>query len=313
MVKAGRAWVTRSLLVLTAIVLTSCRSASDIPPWFDGIHRAPIRTVVINGHRIAYLDHGDGSPVILVHGFGGSMWQWEYQLDLSRTHRLIVLDFLGAGLSDKPDLAYTPDELIEFFRAFMDALHVQRASLVGNSMGAGIAIGMALAHPERVDHLVLISGLPDHVHEKLTSPLIRRAVDNWLPMWMIELAGRFSGRGVTRTVLSELVHYQTLLTPLVIDRSHRNRKRGGMLRPLLTMAKNLPLWENGFAKRLGEITRPTLILWGTKDKIFPPAVGDALRAAIPGSHLNFIEETGHIPMWERPDLVNPLLERFLQP
>ena len=313
MLQAVRVLIPWSSFVLITLVLTACRAAPEMPPWFDGLHRTPIRTMLVDGHRIAYLDQGAGPPVIFLHGFGGSMWQWEYQLSLDDDHRVIVLDFLGAGLSDKPNLAYTPDDLIAFLTAFMDALHVQRASLVGNSMGAGIAIGMALAHPERVERLVLISGLPDHVRERLTSPLMHRAVDNWLPIWMIEFGNRFSGRGVTRRVLSEMVYDQALLTPLVIERSHRNRTRSGMLRPVLTMVKNLPLWEQGFARRLSEITQPTLILWGMQDKVFPPTVGETMREMIPGSRLELIPDSGHLPMWERPHLVNPLLKRFLTP
>src|SRR5207249_11557634 len=135
----------RQLLMVMPVLLSACVTPSEIPTWFDSIQRLPIRIVQVQGHRIAYLDAGRGSPVILVHGFGGSLWQWEYQQAvLSATNRVITLDLLGSGLSDKPDLDYTPLQLVEFFRAFVDALDIQRASLVGNSMGAGLVIGMAL-------------------------------------------------------------------------------------------------------------------------------------------------------------------------
>ena len=62
-----------------ALFVTACASSSEIPPWFDSIQRLPIRTVMVEGNRVAYLDVGDGPPVILIHGLGGSMWQWEYQ------------------------------------------------------------------------------------------------------------------------------------------------------------------------------------------------------------------------------------------
>ena len=139
------------------ILLNACATPSDIPTWFDSIQRLPIKTVQVQGHRIVYLEAGTGPPVILVHGFGGSLWQWEYQhTALSADHRVIILDLLGSGLSDKPDIDYTPSQMVEFFRAFMDALGIQRAALVGNSMGAGLVIGMALTYPDRVDRLILI-------------------------------------------------------------------------------------------------------------------------------------------------------------
>lgn len=295
-------------------LLSACATSPTIPPWFDSIQRLPVQTVLVQGHRIAYLDTGDGPPVILVHGFGGSIWQWEYQQGaLSAAHRVVTLDLLGSGWSDKPDIAYTPTELVEFFRGFMDALGIRRASLVGNSMGAGVAIGMALAHPDRVDRLVLIGGLPDHVREKLASPLIKRALDTRAPVWLVRVGNRLIGRGPTEDVLNELVHDRSLLTPAVIERSYRNRKRPGLIPPLMTLGRNLPLWEDGFAKRLGEIRHPTLILWGAEDRVFPPQVGRDLHATMAGSSFTPIPEAGHMPQWERPDTVNPILLQFLRP
>jgi len=302
------------ILLLSSILFTSCTAPSEVPTWFDSIHRIPVRTVLVQGHRIAYLDAGKGPPVILVHGFGGSMWQWEYQQTaLSATHRVITLDLLGSGLSDKPDLAYTPAEMVEFFRGFMDALGVPRATLVGNSMGAGLAIGMALTYPNRVDRLVLISGFPDRVRDKLGSPMFRRGVDSRVPIWLVSLGNWFAGRGLTRDVLSEIVHDPELLTPAVIERSYLNRTRPGLIPPLMTLIRNLPLWEEGFARQLAQIRPPTLIVWGAEDRVFPPKVGQDLHAALPGSSFALIPEAGHIPQWEQPDQVNRVLLNFLQP
>ncbi|MDE3018754.1 MAG: alpha/beta fold hydrolase, partial [Nitrospirota bacterium] len=91
------------VLLLLPLLVTACTTVQDPPPWFDSFQRLPIKTVLVQGHRIAYLDEGQGDPVILIHGFGGSMWQWEYQQEaLATGHRLITLDLLGSGLSDKP-------------------------------------------------------------------------------------------------------------------------------------------------------------------------------------------------------------------
>lgn len=302
-----------SLVVIISILLTACTPAHEIPPWFDAIHRVPVKTVVVDGNRIAYTERGDGSPVILVHGFGGSMWQWEYQQSLSASYRVITLDVLGAGLSDKPDIEYTPTQLVGFMRDFLNALQIPQASFVGNSMGAGIVIGMALTYPDRVDKLVLIDGFPDHVRDKLASPSLRRALGPWPPLWVVKLGNWFAGRGTTKQVLSEMVYDDHLLTPAVVDRSNRNRQRPGLFTPLRATVNNLPLWENGFAKRMGEIRHPTLILWGEKDAVFPPLVGEELHRAITGSRFSLIPDAGHIAMWERPDVVNPLLLKFLQP
>jgi pimeloyl-ACP methyl ester carboxylesterase len=309
---ATLASTTLATVCVAAVLMSGC-AATDIPPWFDGIQRFPIKTASVNGHRIAYLDEGQGPPLILIHGYGGSMWQWEYQQTLAAQFRILTPDLIGSGLSDKPDLHYRPEELIESVRGFMDGLGLTRATLVGNSMGAGVAIGMALNHPERVDRLVLIDGLPDHVRERLASPLMQRAVNSHLPVWLARLGNwLFPGAGTER-VLREIVFNHALLTPAVLDRSNRNRRRANLIAPLLSIRDSLPLWEQHFATRFHEIRHPTLILWGDQDRLFPPQVGRDLQTAIPLSKLIIIPDSGHIPQWEQPQTVNRYLLEFLQP
>ncbi len=310
---ATLASTTIATLCTTAILMSSCASVPDIPPWFDGIQRFPIKTAFVDGHRLAYLDEGQGPPLILIHGFGGSMWQWEYQQSLATHFRVITPDLIGSGLSDKPDLDYRPEALIESVRGFMDTLGLSTATLVGNSMGAGLAIGMALSHPHRVDRLVLIDGLPDHVRERLASPLMQRAVNTDVPVWLARLGNWLFPRSGTEAILNEIVFNQTLLTPAVLDRSNRNRQRPNLIAPLLSIRDNLPLWEQHFATRLHEIPHPTLIMWGEHDRLFPPQVGRDLQAAIPRSRLIVIPDSGHIPQWEQPETVNRHLRAFLQP
>jgi pimeloyl-ACP methyl ester carboxylesterase len=294
--------------------MTACSSPSSIPTQFDAIERMPIHTILVHGQRIAYLDVGAGPPIILIHGFGGSMWQWEYQQHaLSQHFRVITLDLPGAGVSDKPEIDYRPDEMLDFFVGFMDAVKIPQATLAGNSMGAGLAIGMALAHPTRVTKLVLIDGLPQHVLKKLTSPSIRRALETSAPTWLVSFGNILFGRLMIEPTLREIVHDTALLTPAVIERSNRNRRRPGLIKPIMTVRDNLPLWESGFAARFGEITHPTLVLWGEEDRVFPIAVGEELHQTIKGSRFIRIPNAGHIPQWERPDVVNQELIIFIRP
>ncbi len=156
----------RLLGSLAVIVMPACSSPPPIPPYFEAFERLPIHTVQVKGETMAYLDSGQGQAVILIHGFGGSMWQWEHQqIPLSSKFRLITPDLVGSGLSAKPEIDYRPEQTLEYFIGFMDALKIERATLVGNSMGAGLAIGMALAYPNRVSDLILIDGLPANVLE----------------------------------------------------------------------------------------------------------------------------------------------------
>jgi pimeloyl-ACP methyl ester carboxylesterase len=294
--------------------MTACSSPSSIPAQFETIERIPVHTVLIHDQRIAYLDVGTGPSVILIHGFGGSMWQWEHQQHaLSKHFRVLTLDLPGAGLSDKPEIYYSPDQMLDFFIGFMDAVKVPQATLVGNSMGAGLAIGMALAHPTRVAKLVLIDGLPQHVREKLTSPSVKRALETRAPSWLVSFGNWLFGGLMTESILKEIVHDPALLTPAVIERSNRNRQRPGLIKPIMAVRENLPLWESGFATRLGEIIHPTLVIWGNEDRVFPAAVGEEVHQTIKGSQFIRIPKAGHIPQWERPDLVNQELITFIRP
>jgi pimeloyl-ACP methyl ester carboxylesterase len=300
--------------ILLCHIMTACSSPSSIPTHFDAIERMPVHTVLVHDQRIAYLDVGAGPPVILIHGFGGSMWQWEYQQhQLSQHFRVLTLDLPGAGLSDKPDIDYRPDQMLDYFVGFMDAMKIPQATLVGNSMGAGLAIGMALTHPTRVAKLALVDGLPQHVMEKLTSPSVRRALESSAPSWLVSFGNTLFGSLMIESVLQEIVYDPALLTPAVLERSKRNRQLPGLIKPIMTVRENLPLWESGFAMRLATVTHPTLIFWGEEDRVFPIAVGEDLHRTIKGSRFIRIPKAGHIPQWERPDVVNPELITFIRP
>jgi len=301
------------ILCLVSYLMTACIPSSQIPPNFEAFERIPIKTVLVQEQRIAYLDVGTGPPIILIHGFGGSMWQWEYQQHaLSRHFRVLTLDLPGSGLSDKPEIDYLPDQMLAFCFGFMDALQIQNATLVGNSMGAGLAMGMALTHPTRVDKLVLIDGLPSHVMDNLTSPSFRRALETRAPSWLISFGNWLFGGLATDSVLKEIVHDHSLLTPAVIERSNRNRRRPGIIKPILALKNALPSWEVEFAPRLNSITHPTMIIWGEYDRVFPVTVGEELHRTIAGSQFVRIPHAGHMPQWERPDLVNRSLITYIE-
>ena len=303
----------RTLLIGLWLMLSACTAHPSLPQWFDALGRFPINTVTVHDHRMAYLDAGEGPPVILLHGFGGSMWQWEHQQTALSAHfRVITPDLVGAGLSDKPDIEYRPDQLLEFLVGFMDALQIPQASVVGNSMGAGLAIGLALDHPTRVSQLILIDGLPAHVMEHLASPSLRRALTTRAPSWLVSFGNWLFGGLVLESTLREFVYDPSLLTPAMLDRANRNRRQPGLFKALLTIGTNLPLWEQNYAPRIGTITHHTLIVWGEEDRVFPLPAGDMLHRTIAGSTFLRIPRAGHIPQWERPDLVNQELITFLR-
>ncbi|MDH5585700.1 MAG: alpha/beta fold hydrolase [Nitrospirota bacterium] len=282
------------------------------PSSVELIQRVPFQTIQINHHRIAYLEAGQGKPVILIHGFGGSMWQWEYQyLPLAQSHRVIIPDLIGSGLSDKPETSYSPEQLVQFFLDFMDSLEITRATLIGNSMGAGLAMALALDYPDRVDQLILISGFPPQIEPSVASPQYRRFLYHRPPLWLATLGNHLAGRRTTERFLKEIVYKPELISDTVIERSFQNRQRGGLLSPLYSLLDHIDIWDNHYGYRLGTIPHPTLLLWGDHDRIFPLEVGKQLHRLLPHAEWHIIAESGHLPQWERPQEVNPLILSFL--
>jgi pimeloyl-ACP methyl ester carboxylesterase len=277
------------------------------------IQRVPYQITTVNKHRIAYLDVGQGPPLILIHGFGGSMWNWEYQYSvLAHTHRVIIPDLLGSGLSDKPENAYTPETLVEVFRQFMDSLNIPQATLIGNSMGAGLAMAMALDYPERVKQLVLISGFPAQVESSIASRHYQRFLYHRPPLWLAKFGNWMAGRRATEQLLKEIVYNPELISPTVIERSFHNRQRGGFLAPLYSLLDNIQNWEKHYGNRLQKVSHQVLLLWGDHDRVFPLEVGERVKKQLPHVEWHVIPEAGHLAQWEQPAIVNQFILSFLE-
>lgn len=293
--------------------IVGCSSSSRLPLWVELIQRVPFQTIQVNEHRVAFLDVGQGKPVILIHGFGGSMWQWEYQyLTLAQAHRVIIPDLIGSGLSDKPETIYSPEHLVQFFLKFMESLEIEHATLIGNSMGAGLAMAMALDHPESVDQLVLISGFPAQVEASVASPQYRQFLQYRPPLWLAKIGNRIAGRGTTERLLKEIVYQPELISGSIIERSFHNRQRGEFLTPLYSLLDHIDTWDERYGQRLANIPHPTLLLWGDHDRVFPLEVGKQVQKLLPQAEWHTIPDAGHIPQWEQPQIVNPLILSFLE-
>ena len=307
-------WVTVLFFMVTwYLTLVACSSSVPLPPSVELIQRVPFQTIQVKDHRVVYLDIGQGTPVILIHGFGGSMWQWEYQYHpLAQSHRVIIPDLIGSGLSDKPETLYSPAHLVQFFRDFMESLAIEHATLIGNSMGAGLAMAMALDHPEAVDRLVLISGFPPQVEASVASPQYRQFLLHRPPLWLATLGNQMAGRGTTERFLKEIIHQPELVSALVVERSFHNRQRGGLLTPLYSLLDHIDTWEERYGQRLGNIAQPTLLLWGDHDRVFPLEVGKRVKTLLPQAEWQVIPGSGHLPQWEQPQVVNPLILSFLK-
>jgi pimeloyl-ACP methyl ester carboxylesterase len=270
------------------------------------------QTAQIKGHTIFYVVKGEGKPLILIHGYGAGMWVWEKQIDfLSQFYRVYALDLIGHGFSDRPKIPYTPEAYIYFLRDFMDGVGIEKAILIGNSMGGGIAWAMAALFPERVERLVLINCVPPDVLGQVRNDSFRTLVAikdiPFLPYLVIASRNKRS----IKWILQECVSNIKLITPEILDRQYQISKIRGttwVIYSTFKNAKEAPKLKD----YLSRIYQPTLLLWGERDLIFPPSVGEDLHRAIKGSKFQIIEKSGHIPMWETPEEVNQAMLSFLR-
>ena len=248
----------------------------------------------------------------MIHGYGAGIWVWEKQMEaLSRSFQVYALDLIGHGFSDRPKIPYTPETYIQLLRDFMDGVGIEKAILVGNSMGGGIAWGMAVFFPGRVDRLVLIDCVPPDVLDQVKNESFQMlaAIKEipFLPYLVLAARSKNSIRQILRECISDI----KLITPEVVNRQYQLSRIKGttwVLYSTLKHAKEALKLKDSFSL----IHKPALFIWGEEDLIFPPQLGETLHQAIPDSKFRVIKRSGHIPMWETPDEVNQAILDFLQ-
>lgn len=263
------------------------------------------RDVTVLGFKLHYLEAGRGAPVVLLHGLGGDGSRWGPNIaPLAKDFHVFALDQIGFGQSDKPLANYHTGMLAEFLVDFLKAVNVPKASLVGNSMGAGVALYTAVHYPTVVDRIVLADGggfrARDAAPAAAASPeaLRRRQLQNSVT------------REETREFFKILFHDKSLVTDRMVDEQLAMR-----LRAAFTITK---IQEAG-AKGLGALTEeqvrsvraPTLIVWGKYDELANPAGADRLARTIPGATKLIIDNCGHMPQLERADEFNRRVREFL--
>ncbi len=269
-------------------------------------------TILIDGHTVFYIMKGEGEPLLLIHGFGAGIWVWEKQIDfLSQFYRVYALDLLGHGYSDRPKIKYRPQTYISFFKRFMDEIGIDQATLIGNSMGGGIAWATALFFPEKVKRLILIDSVPPDVLDQVRSESFKAlTMVRKIPLLTyLLIAGR--NRNSIRQVLRECIVDPKLLTPESVDRQWEITRLKGTIWVHYSTLRHAEE-AKPMKDYLSLIKHPTLLILGEKDQIFPPSVGEELSRSIPNSTMKIIHGSGHLPMWEKPEEVNSILLQFLK-
>ena len=257
------------------------------------------RTATSGDVRIAYDVRGSGGPLLLVQGLGYARWGWEPVVDaLGGRFTVVSFDNRGVGASDAPPGPYTVRELAEDAVAVLDGAGIERAHVVGTSLGGMVAQEIALEWPKRVDRLVLacttpgVSGHPmpeQTVHLLLKVPTmpiderLRRLVEN-------ALADPADPGLVERIIAHRLASPQD-------PGAWQAQAAAGMTFDALS--------------RLEHIAAPTLVLQGTADVVVDPRNADLLAARIPGARVELFPGAGHLFFWEEPERFVQVVSDFL--
>lgn len=274
-----------------------------------------LRTIRIHGQAICYRDAGSGPVVLLIHGIAEAGWVWDTVIPhLARTHRVIAMDLLGHGRSAKPRGDYSLGSHATLLRDLLVALQIRRATLVGHSLGGGIAMQFAHQYPERCERMVLLAsgglgqdvtfvlrslGLPG---ANLVAPLV---LSNGVRKVMLRTGGWLAARGLRASPAQAALwrSFEGLSHPATRDAfistvqsviDHRGQRVSALDR--LYLARELP----------------TMLLWGERDHIIPVAHARAAHQQMPHSRLEVVAKAGHFLPLEQPELVATLLLDFLR-
>ena len=279
----------------------------------EPVHMNELKYLELHGDRVAYRDAGSGETLLLIHGMAGSSETWRAVIpQLAKKYRVIAPDMLGHGQSDKPRGDYSLGAFAVWLRDLLDELGVTRATIVGQSLGGGVAMQFVYQHPDYCQRLVLISsgGLGPDVGwtlrllsapgAELILPVIAPKpvlnVGNKLRSWL-SAAGIQSPRGAEIwSAYSSLSDSQT---------------RHAFLRTLRSVVDYRGQAVSALNRLHLTSELPTMAIWGDKDQIIPVDHAYAAQAARPGSRLEVLAGVGHFPHVERPTDVVDLIDDFI--
>jgi len=275
-----------------------------------GMNQKPVpegRYVTLaNGYRIHYQDQGQGPVVVFLHGSGNgasgySNFKGNYPEIAAAGYRCIVPDMIGFGYSDKPDnVEYPLSFFVDCLKQTLDALGVQKATIVGNSLGGAVALGFALAHPGNVERLVLmapggLNELPDY----LAMPGMQA---------MFALYG--SGKPVTEAQMKEFFLKAFVVDPSCVTDAlvHERAEMAKLQNPQVIKTLKVPV----MAERLGEIACPVLTLWGLNENMMPDSGILRLAKGLKHGRMVLVPQCGHWVMIEHRALFNRTVIDFLK-
>jgi pimeloyl-ACP methyl ester carboxylesterase len=280
--------------------------------WLDIDWQQHLRSLVVHETRVNYVEMGEGPPLIFIHGLSGCWQNWLENIPhFAERHRVVALDLSGFGESELPHEDISIPGYGRFVDAFLGAIGVERATLVGNSMGGFIAAETAISHPSRVEKLVLVSAAGGPTLSDWNSShghRLARAARLFAPV----AAAAFARREhlVRRPRLRAMLLYKIARHPALLEPELCYEVASGAGKPGFLDALQA-IFDYDIRDRIPDIQCPALIIWGQNDEIVPVQDASEYERMIPGARKVIFEDTGHVPMLERPARFNRLVDEFL--
>jgi pimeloyl-ACP methyl ester carboxylesterase len=251
---------------------------------------------------------GNGMPVVLIHGFMSMAYDWRFNIrELGKHFSVYALDLPGFGYSDKPlNFNYSSNGYAEFVASFLDEYNIDRAVLVGNSMGGQIALMACLKYPGRVAGLVLIdSGGYPHSVEFLPFKLLKAPVIGEFSMALIN-------RTVVKIMLKRGIYFDgSFATDEVINNYHNVYGTVNARKMPPIIMRKIMKDEEYITSNLKNIKCPALIIWGGEDKVISPSRAEMFRRDISNASAMIIPQAGHMPQIEKSKTVNNAVIDFV--
>ena len=263
--------------------------------------RPPGRIVDVEGIPIHIVERGSGpNAAILIHGFLGHTYSFRYLIpELAKDQRAVAVDLKGSGYSGRPKKGdYSLTEQARLVIRLMDKLGIDRASVVGHSLGGEVAMRIAANRPERVDKLVLAASVSgDRIPSLPVTPLIKPV------LWLI---GRLFGRRIFRRQFYD----PRKATKEVLEAYRRPLRIKGSGDAVYQTLRDM---RREKAVDSSRIVAPVLMLWASHERILPRWVLSRLRKRFPRAEVITIDRAGHLLLEERPDAATAAIRRFLTP
>jgi pimeloyl-ACP methyl ester carboxylesterase len=257
----------------------------------------PSRFVEVDGLRVHYRDEGSGPVLVLIHGLTASLFDWDAWAERLRGRfRVIRLDLPGHGLTGPdPQGRYGWPAMADLVVRLLDRLGVDRAGVAGNSLGGAVAWQLAARHPDRVDRLILVAPVGYPIGGEM--PFVLRLLANPVAG---PLALRLTYRGAFADRVRATYGDPARFDPALADRQFELFRRAGNRGALAAMlGRGGPIPDP--RPLLAGIRAPTLVMWGTADRIAPPGQAERFAQDIRGAAVARIGGAGHAPMIEAPD------------